>query len=58
MVYADDSSVARKQIERTLKVLGARSVAAVNGRAAWDELQRIAKLAENSGRSRYATWCS
>ena len=50
VVYADDSSVARKQIERTLKVLGARSVAAVNGRAAWDELQRIAKLAENSGR--------
>lgn len=50
VLYADDSSVARKQIERTLKVLGARSVGSVNGRAAWEELQRLAKLAESSGR--------
>lgn len=50
VLYADDSSVARKQIERTLSVLGARSIGSVNGRAAWEELQRIAKLAESSGR--------
>jgi len=48
--YADDSSVARRQIERTLSALGLRSVGAVNGRAAWDELEKIADQAERSGR--------
>ncbi|MCB1900134.1 chemotaxis protein [Cognatazoarcus halotolerans] len=50
ILYADDSSVARKQIERTLGVLGVRSIASVNGRAAWDELKRMARLAESSDR--------
>ncbi|GAB2884134.1 chemotaxis protein [Uliginosibacterium flavum] len=50
VLFADDSSVARKQIEKTLNVLGVRYVAAVNGRAAWDELERIAKHAEVTGR--------
>ncbi|MDX9993791.1 MAG: chemotaxis protein [Rhodocyclaceae bacterium] len=50
IVYADDSSVARGQIERTLSVLGIRGIAAMNGRQAWDELQRIASYAEASGR--------
>jgi two-component system chemotaxis response regulator CheV len=42
--------VARKQIEKTLNVLGVRGIAAVNGRAAWEELDSIAKHAEVTGR--------
>mgnify|MGYP000078323063 FL=1 len=48
--FADDSSVARKQIERTLDVLGVRYVGTVNGRAAWDELEKLASYATASGR--------
>lgn len=48
--FADDSSVARKQIERTLDVLGVRYVGTVNGRAAWDELDKLASYAAASGR--------
>jgi two-component system chemotaxis response regulator CheV len=51
IIYADDSSVARGQIERTLNVLGIRGIAAMNGRQAWEELQRIANYADASGRS-------
>jgi two-component system chemotaxis response regulator CheV len=50
VLFADDSSVARGQIQRTLDAMGVRSVGAVNGRAAWDELRRIADHAERSGR--------
>ncbi|MDP5240292.1 chemotaxis protein [Uliginosibacterium sp. 31-16] len=50
VLFADDSSVARKQIEKTLNVLGVRYVSTVNGRAAWDELERIARHAEATGR--------
>lgn len=48
--FADDSSVARKQIERTLDVLGVPYVASVNGRMAWEELQKAARHAEATGR--------
>jgi two-component system chemotaxis response regulator CheV len=48
--FADDSSVARKQIVRTLDALGVRHVSAINGRAAWEELKRVAAYAESSGR--------
>jgi len=48
--FADDSSVARTQIERTLNVLGVRYVGSVNGRQAWEELQKLAAYAETSGR--------
>jgi two-component system chemotaxis response regulator CheV len=41
--------VARSQIERTLNALGIRGIAAVNGRMAWDELQKIAAYAESPG---------
>ena len=51
VVFADDSSVARNQIERTLNALGIKFVAAVNGRMAWDELQKIAAFAETTGRT-------
>lgn len=50
VLFADDSSVARKQIVKTLDVLGVHHVAAVNGRAAWEELERIARHAEVTGR--------
>ena len=47
--FADDSSVARKQITRT-DALGVRYVSSVNGRAAWEELKKVAAYAESSGR--------
>jgi two-component system, chemotaxis family, chemotaxis protein CheV len=50
VLFADDSSIARSQIERTLKVLGLRYIAAVNGRMAWEELQKAANYAESNGR--------
>ncbi|MBI4983854.1 MAG: chemotaxis protein CheV [Rhodocyclales bacterium] len=50
VVFADDSSVARSQIERTLNVLGIKFIAAINGRNAWDELQKIASYADSTGR--------
>ena len=48
--FADDSSVARKQITQTLDAMNVRHVGAVNGRQAWDELRRIAAHAESCGR--------
>jgi len=48
--FADDSSVARNQIQRTLEALGMKFISAVNGRAAWDEVLKIAAYAESSGR--------
>ncbi len=50
LLYADDSSVARNQIERTLQALGINGIATMNGRHAWDELQKIASQADLSGR--------
>ena len=50
LLYADDSSVARRQIERTLAALGIAGIACINGRQAWEELQKIAAQAELAGR--------
>jgi two-component system chemotaxis response regulator CheV len=50
VVYADDSSVARKQIERTLDVLQIHHIGAINGQLAWQELQRIADSAQSAGK--------
>lgn len=47
--FADDSVVARKQIVRTLNAMHVKYVEAINGRAAWEELQKIASYAEASG---------
>jgi two-component system chemotaxis response regulator CheV len=44
--FADDSSVARKQIERTLDAMQVRHISAVNGRQAWLELQRMADYSD------------
>lgn len=46
--FADDSSVARKQIEKTLDVLEVKYMSAINGSRAWDELQALAAQAEAS----------
>ncbi|MGQ5523730.1 chemotaxis protein [Chitinimonas sp. PSY-7] len=48
--YADDSAVARKQIQRTLEALELNYVECINGKRAWDELQRIALTAEAAGK--------
>jgi len=45
VVFADDSIVARKQIEKTLQLMGVKYVGSMNGRLAWDELEKIAKHA-------------
>ncbi len=50
VVFADDSSVARGQIQRTLEALGVKYLSAVNGRAAWDELRKLAAYAESVGK--------
>lgn len=50
VLYADDSSVARGQIERTLAALGIKGISATNGRQGWDELQKIAAYAEAAHR--------
>ena len=48
--FADDSIVARKQIEKTLQLMGVNYVAAVNGRQAWQELEKMATYAESIGK--------
>jgi two-component system chemotaxis response regulator CheV len=50
VVFADDSSVARKQIERTLDILEVPYQAAINGRQAWEELLKIAQVAKSTKR--------
>jgi two-component system chemotaxis response regulator CheV len=44
--FADDSSVARNQIQRTLDAMEVHSIAAINGREAWDELSKLADNAD------------
>lgn len=48
--FADDSSVARRQITQTLDAMGVRYVGSVNGRQAWEELNKAAMQAEATGR--------
>jgi len=47
--FADDSAVARKQIIGALDAMQVNHLSAINGRKAWDELQRIANYAETAG---------
>ncbi len=47
--FADDSAVARKQIEKTLDLMGVEYHAAINGKRAWDELDKMAAYAETNG---------
>ena len=46
--FADDSSVARGQITRTLDAMQVKYISAINGRQAWDELAKMADSAEAS----------
>lgn len=46
--FADDSSVARNQISRTLDAMGVKYISAINGRQAWIELAKMADYAESS----------
>lgn len=48
--FADDSVVARKQIQRTLDAMCVKSVSAINGREAWVELEKMADYAQSIGR--------
>ncbi len=47
--FADDSIVARKQITRTLEAMKVKHVGSINGREAWEELQKAASYAQASG---------
>jgi two-component system chemotaxis response regulator CheV len=47
--FADDSIVARKQIARTLDAMNVKYVSSINGRDAWNELEKIAAYADASG---------
>jgi len=47
--FADDSVVARKQITRTLDAMNVKYVGAINGREAWNELEKVAAYAQTSG---------
>jgi two-component system chemotaxis response regulator CheV len=50
VLFTDDSQVARRQIQRTLDAMGVRSVSAVNGAQAWQELDRLASAAFSAKR--------
>jgi len=45
--FADDSSIARKQISRTLDALQVHHRCAINGAAAWGDLVRVADYADS-----------
>ena len=50
VLFADDSSVARNQIVRTLDAMAVKHIATANGAEAWQELTRLADMARISGR--------
>ncbi|HEV7800249.1 MAG TPA: chemotaxis protein [Burkholderiales bacterium] len=49
VLFADDSSVARKQISRTLDAMNVKHISTSNGAQAWAELNRIAENARMAG---------
>lgn len=49
ILFAEDSAVARRQIERTLSALGVNYIAANNGRIALNALEKIAATAASQG---------
>ena len=50
VLFADDSSIARKQIASTLDAMDVNHIATQNGREAWGALERIANCAADAGR--------
>jgi len=51
ILFADDSSVARGQIRRTLEHMGIHYISTINGREGWDMLNEIAEQAEAAGQT-------
>lgn len=49
ILFADDSAVARKQIEKTLDKMGVKYVSAKNGQEAWDKLDELVLRTESMG---------
>jgi two-component system chemotaxis response regulator CheV len=49
MLFADDSVVARKQIEKTLQKMDINYVSAKNGNDAWEKLEELATRAASMG---------
>ncbi len=49
VMFVDDSSVARGQIQRTLDKMGVKYISAVNGQDAWEKLNEIASQTESDG---------
>jgi len=49
IMFADDSSVARSQIERTLDHMHVAHISAQNGAEAWTKLKEIAQKADTTG---------
>jgi two-component system chemotaxis response regulator CheV len=47
---ADDSIVARRQIEATLDAMHIKHISTINGKRAWEELQRLAQSADLQGK--------
>lgn len=50
VLFADDSTIARDQITRTLDHLGANHISCINGAEAWSKLKEVAERADASGR--------
>lgn len=50
ILFADDSNIARKQIKKTLDVMGVTNTGVVNGAEAWKLLQKTADQCEQEGR--------
>ena len=50
VLFADDSAVARKQIERTLTALNLKYIGLVNGLQAQEELEKLSEYAHASGK--------
>lgn len=48
--FTDDSAVARRQIELTFSAMGLKYIQTINGKRAWEELQRIAQSADIQGK--------
>ncbi len=51
ILFADDSIVARKQIQRTLEKMGMNYIGTLNGKEAWERLCSMADEAERTGES-------
>lgn len=50
ILFADDSSVARKQITQTLDKMGVKHLGVINGAEAWKTLEKMATKCEQEGR--------